>query len=111
MLNKQQSQFLYLNTTGWKTHNLHKIEIWYVEYKNKYYIISERKMNSHWIKNILHNPIVSFSINSETVRGFARIVDISETELISSVSSLMNKKYGWSDGLVVELKSEENMMV
>ena len=106
MLNKQQAQFLYLNTIGWKTNHMHKIEIWFVEHNNKYYIISERKNNAHWIKNILHNPKVSFNINSETQRGYARIVNNNETELIVNVSNLMNKKYGWSNGLIVELNPE-----
>lgn len=106
MLNKQQAQFLYLNTIGWKTNHMHRIEIWFVEHNNKYYIISERKNNAHWIKNILHNPKVSFIINSETQRGYARIVNNNETELIVNVSNLMKKKYGWSNGLIVELNPE-----
>ena len=85
---------------------MYKIEIWFVEHNNKYYIISERKNNVHWIKNILHNPKVSFKINSETQRGYARIVNNNETELIVNVSNLMNKKYGWSNGLIVELNPE-----
>jgi deazaflavin-dependent oxidoreductase (nitroreductase family) len=94
-------QFLYLTTRGWKTSKQHRIEIWFVEHNNKYYIISERKNNAHWIKNILHNPKVSFNINSETQRGCARIVNNNE-----NVSNLMNKKYGWSNGLIVELNPE-----
>jgi hypothetical protein len=31
--------------------------------------------------------------------------------LISNVSNLMNIKYGWSDGLVVELKPEKIMTI
>jgi hypothetical protein len=106
ILDRNQEQFLYLDTIGWKTNNIHKIEIWFVEYDKKYYVISERKMNAHWIKNILRNPKISFSINDKIQRGNARIINKNETELISNVSSLMNKKYGWSDGLIVELNPQ-----
>ena len=48
-------------------------------------------------------PNVSFTVNNESFEGYARVIDDKEPELVSSVSSLMNKKYGWSDGLIVEL--------
>ena len=38
-----QPDFLYLTTIGWKTGKHHKIEIWFVEYNKRYYVISE-----HW---------------------------------------------------------------
>ena len=44
------TQFLYLNTTGWKSGKIHKIEIWFVEFNKKYYIISEREERAHWVK-------------------------------------------------------------
>jgi hypothetical protein len=61
---KSEPQFLYLNTSGWKTGRQHKVEIWFVEYDGRYYIISE---------------------------------------LAAVVSKLMNTKYGWSKGAIVEL--------
>ena len=48
-------------------------------------------------------PNVSFTVNNESFEGYARVIDDKEPELVLSVSSLMNKKYGWSDGLIVEL--------
>jgi uncharacterized pyridoxamine 5'-phosphate oxidase family protein len=99
----QQLQFLYLITKGWKTTKYHKIEIWFVEYDKKYYIISERKKYAHWLQNILHNSNITFIVNNKTLEGYARLVDSTESELITNVSNLMNKKYGWSDGLIVEL--------
>jgi deazaflavin-dependent oxidoreductase (nitroreductase family) len=99
----QHSQFLYVDSLGWKTAKPHRIEIWFVEHDGKYYVISERKKRAHWVQNILHNPHVSFTVNNESFEGYARVIDEDEPELVSSVSSLMNKKYGWSDGLIVEL--------
>jgi deazaflavin-dependent oxidoreductase (nitroreductase family) len=101
---KSEPQFLYLNTSGWKTGRQHKVEIWFVEYDGRHYIISERENNAHWVRNILHNSKVSFTVNNTTFEGAARIVNRDkESELAAVVSKLMNTKYGWSKGAIVEL--------
>ena len=98
------SQFLYLTTKGWKTGRQHRIEIWYVDYDDKYYIMSEHLKRAHWVQNIIHNPRVLFTVNSKSFEGTARTVDKhSEHKLAGEIASLMNSKYGWSDGLIVEL--------
>jgi deazaflavin-dependent oxidoreductase (nitroreductase family) len=102
-----QSQFLYLTTKGWKTGKLHKIEIWFVEQNKKYYILSERGKDTHWVQNILHDPKVSFQVNNQAFDGYGRVIEDAATEkdLIHRISELMDKKYGWNDGLIVELYS------
>jgi hypothetical protein len=58
----------------------------------------------NWVQNILHNSKVSFSVNSMTFEGVARIVNREkESELAAEVSKQMNTKYGWSKGVIVEL--------
>ena len=96
-----QPQFLYLRTKGWKTGRQHEIEIWFVDYNGKYYIVSEHRERSHWVKNVLHNPVVSFSVAGREFEGAAQTVK--ESKLVAEVSKLMVAKYGWSDGLIVEL--------
>lgn len=103
---KQHPQFLYLDTVGWKTTNHHRIEIWFVEHDKRYYILSERKKRAHWVQNILRNPKILFTVNNKNFDGYARVIDDKELELISNVSRLMNNKYGWSDGLIVELNPQ-----
>ena len=66
-------------------------------------ILFERKKYAHWVQNVLYNSNVSFTVNNKTIEVYARLVDSKESELITNVSNLMNKKYGWSDGLIVEL--------
>ena len=90
---------------GWKTGKQHRIEIWFVEHNGRYYIISERLDSAHWVQNIKHNPVVSFSVNDKVIiKGNARIVDQEkESALAAEVLKLMNTKYKWSQGLVVEL--------
>jgi deazaflavin-dependent oxidoreductase (nitroreductase family) len=102
--NEQEQQFLYFSTRGWKTGIQHRIEIWFVAYADKYYIISERKEKAHWVQNIMHNPTVLFTVNSKSFEGTARIVDKhTDSKLAEEVSNLMYTKYGWSDGLIVQL--------
>jgi deazaflavin-dependent oxidoreductase (nitroreductase family) len=93
-----------LTTKGWKTGKQHRIEIWFVEHNGRYYIISERLEGAHWVQNIKHNPKVSFSINDKVWKGNARIIDQEkESALSAEVSKLMDSKYKWSQGLIVEL--------
>lgn len=100
-----QPQFLYLATTGWKTVRQHRIEIWFVEYNGKYYIVSEHPERAHWVQNIRHNPQVAFSVGDKTFQGIAWAVKPG-SELAAAVLELMNKKYKWSQGLIVELKPD-----
>jgi hypothetical protein len=73
-------------------------------YDGRYYIISELGNNAHWVQNILHNSKVSFSVNSKIFKGTGRIINrAKESELAAEVSKLMNTKYGWSEGVIVEL--------
>ncbi len=98
------SQFLYLTTKGWKTGKLHEIEIWFVEQDKKYYVLSEHKKKAHWVQNILHDSKILFKVNSKTLNGNGRIIeDSEEKDLILGISAMMDRKYGWSDGLIVEL--------
>ena len=64
------------------------------------------KKRAHWVQNILRNPKILFTVNNKNFDGYARVIDDKELELISNVSRLMNNKYGWSDGLIVELNPQ-----
>jgi deazaflavin-dependent oxidoreductase (nitroreductase family) len=100
-------QFLYLTTTGWKSGQPHEIEIWYVGHDGCYYLVSEMREQSHWVKNIRHNPAITFRVGAQSFKGTGRAVDpATEPELAAAVSALMDAKYEWSKGLIVELKPE-----
>jgi deazaflavin-dependent oxidoreductase (nitroreductase family) len=97
-------QFLYLSTVGWKTGKRHRIEIWFVEHDGRYYVVSERKKQAHWVRNLIQNPAISFTVSDKPFEGKARVVPRdTETDLASRISDLMKAKYGWGDGLIVEL--------
>ena len=106
MTHLSRSQFLYLTTKGWRTGKLHNIEIWYVKQNKNYYILSEHRKKAHWVQNIIHDPKISFQVDKQIFNGYGRIVEnVEESDLIHRVSELMDKKYGWSDGLIMELTS------
>ena len=106
--------FLYLTTTG-RTSGLPRgIEIWFVEHAGRYYIVSERREESGWVKNLRKEPRVRFSIGTReapeavvaSTAGCGRVVSGDEADLVRAVRALMDAKYKWSDGLVVELVKE-----
>jgi deazaflavin-dependent oxidoreductase (nitroreductase family) len=96
-----EDQFLYLDTTGWKSGRRHRIEIWFVEDNGKYYIMSEGREHAHWVQNILHDPKVSFSVGSKSFSGVAKVVE--RGPAAAKVKKLMKEKYGWDEGMIVEL--------
>jgi F420H(2)-dependent quinone reductase len=65
--------------------------------------MSERKQRTHWVQNIAHNPKVVFTVNSNSFEGTARIADKHNDSKLAEVSNLIYTKYGWSDGLIVDL--------
>jgi len=67
--------------------------------------MSERGINAHWVRNISHNSRISFSIDNSNYEGEGRIIDSAkESQLTAQVSETMNAKYGWDQGLIVELR-------
>jgi deazaflavin-dependent oxidoreductase (nitroreductase family) len=103
-----EPQFLYLTTTGWKSGKLHEIEIWYVPHGGRYYLVSEHLEGSHWVQNIRRNPAITFRVGEQSFTGTGRIVDPErEPDLAKAVSRLMDEKYEWSTGTIVELAPAE----
>jgi deazaflavin-dependent oxidoreductase (nitroreductase family) len=102
--------YLYVTTTGWKTGNPHTIEIWFVAHDGQFYIVSEHRERSHWVQNIRHRPAITFRVGDRQFQGRGRVVDpAAEPELAAAVSALMDAKYDWSDGLIVELRPESEI--
>jgi hypothetical protein len=70
-------------------------------------VLSERKESAHWVQNILHNPRISFSVSDKAFDGQARVISNDREGLATEVARLMKEKYGWGDGLIVELAPEK----
>jgi deazaflavin-dependent oxidoreductase (nitroreductase family) len=100
--------FLYLTTTGRRTGLAREIEIWFTELGERFYLIAEHRERANWVRNIQANPRVHVRVGDRQFDGTARVVeDEPEQELARAVKALSDAKYGWSDGLIVEITADE----
>ena len=95
--------YLYLTTTGRITGQPREIEIWFTEHGGRFYLVAERE-SANWVRNIQSQPQVRFRVGEAEHNAVARVVrNEREPQLAAEVKALFDAKYGWSDGLVVEL--------
>lgn len=96
--------YLYLTTRGRRSRKSREIEIWFTRLDDRYYLLAEHRERAHWVQNLVADPTVSVSVGKTTFSARARVVDArTERKLARAVRALSEKKYGWGDGLVVEL--------
>jgi deazaflavin-dependent oxidoreductase (nitroreductase family) len=99
-----KDEFLYLTTTGRKSGLPREIEIWFAAYGDCYYICSEGRERADWVQNIANNPAVSFYVNGQAHQGSGRALSAeADTELVAAVSAEFDRKYKWSEGLLIQL--------
>ena len=96
--------FLYLTTTGRISGHSREIEIWFTERGGRFYLIAEQRERANWVRNIQAQPQVKVRVGDRQFDATARVVhDDREPQLTRAVKELSDAKYGWSDGLIVEL--------
>ena len=96
--------FLYLTTIGRVSGQRREIEIWFTEREGRFYLIAEHGERANWVRNIQAQPQVNVRVGDRQFDATARIVhENREPELAAAVRALSDAKYGWSDGLIVEL--------
>jgi len=95
--------YLYLTTTGRVTGRAREIEIWFTEHNGRFYLVAERE-SANWVRNIQSQPQVKVRVRDAEFNSTARVVhNEREPQLAATVKALLDTKYGWSDGLIVEL--------
>ena len=95
--------YLYLTTTGRVTGQPREIEIWFTEHGGHFYLVAEREI-ANWVRNIQSQLQVKVRVGDAEFNAFARVVHKDrEPQLALTVKALFDAKYGWSDGLIVEL--------
>jgi deazaflavin-dependent oxidoreductase (nitroreductase family) len=83
---------------------LRETEIWFVVYCDRFYLFAETGEAAAWVKNIRRNPEVKVRIEEQCIGATARVLDRElDQELWPQVAALANRKYGWGDGLPVEI--------
>jgi deazaflavin-dependent oxidoreductase (nitroreductase family) len=98
--NVADNKVLRLTTLGRRTRLPRKIEIWSVVHNDRFYLFVETGEAAAWVKNIRRNPAVTVRIGEPRVGAMARVLD---RELWDQVTAIADRKYGWGDGLPVEI--------
>jgi deazaflavin-dependent oxidoreductase (nitroreductase family) len=95
--------YLYLTTTGRVTGQAREIEIWFAAHGGRFYLVAERESAS-WVRNIQSQPRVNVRLGDAAFDAIARVMhNDGEPQLAATVKALFDAKYGWSDGVLVEL--------
>jgi deazaflavin-dependent oxidoreductase (nitroreductase family) len=95
--------YLYLTTTGRVTSQPREIEVWFTEHGGHYYLVAERE-SANWVRNIQSQPQVKVRVGDAEFNAIARVMRTGrEPQLRATVKARFDAKYGWSDGLIVEL--------
>ena len=67
-------------------------------------MIAEHGESAHWVQNLRAAPDVLVRVGDARFPARARVIDAgAERELANTVRRRSEAKYGWGDGLVVEL--------
>jgi deazaflavin-dependent oxidoreductase (nitroreductase family) len=97
-------EFLYLTTTGRASGQPRQIEIWFTEREGCYYVIAEHLRETQWVRNIEADVRVHVRVGDQEFQATARVIEFAtEPDLHEAIQELSERKYGWGDGLVVEL--------
>lgn len=98
------SKVLYLTTTGRTSGQPRTLEIWFTVYQHNLYLNAEHGYQAHWVRNILHQPRVRLRLQEQVFDGQARVLQLPEDDALwRTVAALSRQKYGWGDGLPVEI--------
>jgi deazaflavin-dependent oxidoreductase (nitroreductase family) len=99
---------LYLTTVGRTSGQPRQIEIWFVASGGRFYLLAEHFHRAHWVRNIERNPRVQVRIGGQDRQATARILDEGvDGETWRMAQDLARKKYGWGEGLPVEITPDQ----
>jgi deazaflavin-dependent oxidoreductase (nitroreductase family) len=101
---KEESPYLYLTTIGRVTGEPREIEIWFIESQGRFYVLAEHFHEAQWVKNLKRNPRVRVRVGGQEFEATARALDEKQDlEAWETAQRLSHEKYGWGEGLPVEI--------
>ena len=104
MTKPAEPPYLYLTTIGRRSGQPREIEIWFTQREGRYYVIAETGARARWVQNLQANPRVGWRVAGAAFTGHAHVVDAAaEPTLHAAVQAVSHEKYGWGEGLIVEL--------
>ncbi len=99
-----EAHVLYLTTAGRRSGLPREIEIWFTRLNGRYYVIAEQGRRARWVQNLRANATVRVRVAGASFTATARVLDpAGELALVEAVQTRSRAKYGWGDGLIVEL--------
>ena len=94
-----------LTTMGRRSGLPRDIEIWFTRRGTRYYVVAETGERAHWVQNLRAEPRVRWKVGTRLQSGRARILaPARDAALCADVQARSVTKYGWGDGLIVELR-------
>jgi deazaflavin-dependent oxidoreductase (nitroreductase family) len=94
-----------LTTIGRRSGLPRNIEIWFTRRGARYYVVAETGESAQWVQNLRAEPRVRWKVGTRRHSGYARIlVPARNAALCADVRGRSVAKYGWGDGLIVELR-------
>ncbi len=92
--NHAELDVCHVTTTGRRSGNPHRIEIWFGAHAGVLYLISGNGPGAHWFLNMQAHPEVLVEIGDDTRTGMARVVnDPAERRLVGDIMGA--KHAGW----------------
>jgi len=99
--------YVYVTTTGRKTGLPRRIEIWFVVSKGCIYILAEHGLRAKWVMNVMADARVEVKLGELSFAATARVLDeAADAEPWKTAQDLARLKYGWGDGLPVEIRPD-----
>ena len=96
--------YLYLTTRGRRSGLPREIEIWFTRFEGRFYVIAEHRERARWVQNLRADPRARVRVGQGRLQARARILDArKEPGLAREIRTRSTRKYGWGDGLIVEL--------
>jgi deazaflavin-dependent oxidoreductase (nitroreductase family) len=96
--------YLYLTTRGRRSGLPREIEIWFTRFEGRLYVIAEHREGTQWVQNLRVDPRARVRVGQGRLQARARIVDArKEPGLAREIRARSTRKYGWGNGLIVEL--------
>ncbi len=98
------NKVLYLTTIGRTTGLPREIEIWFIVCRDRFYLFAETREAAGWVKNIGWNPRVTVRLGERRIDATARVLNRQgDGKLWDEVAAMADRKYGWGEGLPVEI--------
>jgi deazaflavin-dependent oxidoreductase (nitroreductase family) len=85
--------YCYLTTTGRRSGQPHRIEIWYARAGDTLYLLAGGGMASDWVRNLVANSAVTVELDGDVIAGSARVVDDSDSDEAETARTLVFDKY------------------